>query len=401
MKDVVGRCRIQGMRTFWVSLIAAGWLALPAMAVDLPVIADASVGASTTPSGALPNLLVGGGNRALLRFELGVLPAGLPAVQVLKATLIFHVNRVNAAGPVKLSLLQGPFAEATVTQATAPPQGTLLGTFNAVAGPNLVDVTAAVQQWVGTPASAFGLEMSVDASAGTNVQVDSKENIATSYAAVIRVVLSGPQGVAGVRGPTGPTGPTGPVATYTPQMLGAMCDLYRLHGTTAPAGYPCPDKLVFLSAERWNGNLGGLAGADAKCASEAAASGKTGTFKAWLSTATVSASSRLVHSNLPYARPDGIRVAMNWDDLTDGTLLNPIIVTASGLTITSSQDFGAWTNTSTSGGTYSGSDCQGWTATPQFGAMVHGSELGAVDRFWTQDAQASCTTYRRLYCFEQ
>ncbi|MFN7938783.1 MAG: DNRLRE domain-containing protein [Bryobacteraceae bacterium] len=389
------------MRTFWVALIAAGLLALPAMAVDLPVIADASVGASVTPSGALPNLLVGGGNRSLLRFELGVLPAGLPPAQVVKATLILHVNRVNAAGPVKLSLLQGQFAEATVTSATAPPAGGLVGVANLVAGPNLIDVTAAVQQWVGAPASAFGLDLSVDPSAATNVQVDSKENTATSYAAVIRVVLSGPQGVAGVRGPTGPTGPTGPVATYTPQMLGAMCDLYRLLGTTAPAGYPCPDKLVFLTEGRWAGNLGGLAGADAKCASEAAASGKKGTFKAWLSTATVSASSRLVHSNLPYARPDGVRVAMNWDDLTDGTLLNPIIVTASGLNIAGYLDYGSWTNTSTSGGTLLSSDCQGWTTNSSSEAYVQGSALGTVDRSWTQSFLSLCDMPRHLYCFEQ
>ncbi len=110
-----------------------------------------------------------------------------------------------------------------------------------------------------------------------------------------------------------------------------------------------------------------------------------------------------MHSKLPYVRPDGVRVAVNWDDLTDGTLLNPITVTASGLTLTSTQDAGTWTNTAASGATYLANDCQGWTANPEFGfgSSAHGGMLGRLDRFWTQDSQAACNYYRRLYCFEQ
>ena len=207
------------------------------------------------------------------------------------------------------------------------------------------------------------------------------------------MVLSGPQGAAGVQGPTGPTGPTGPVANFTPQVISAMCDFYRLNGTTAPPGYPCPDKLVFLTDGKFDGNLGGLAGADAKCASEAAANGKPGLFKAWLSTATVSASSRLVHSNLPYVRPDGVRVAMNWDDLTDGALLNPIQVTLSGRVIQGAFD-AVWTNTSTQGGSLGTADCQGWT-----GVSTIVNIVGGAPRFssqgWTEGTITSCAFARR------
>ena len=44
--------------------------------MELPVVTDVHVGPTTPQAGALPNLLVGGGNKALLRFDLGLLPAG-------------------------------------------------------------------------------------------------------------------------------------------------------------------------------------------------------------------------------------------------------------------------------------------------------------------------------------
>jgi hypothetical protein len=57
-----------------------------------------------------------------------------------------------------------------------------------------------------------------------------------------------------------------------------------------------PPKRVFVSGSKWNGNLGGLAGADAKCQQAADAAGLGGTFRAWISDDATSASSRLTHS---------------------------------------------------------------------------------------------------------
>ena len=64
---------------------------------------------------------------------------------------------------------------------------------------------------------------------------------------------------------------------------------------TSPAPSPTtlPTYKVFNSSTSYNGNLGGLTGADAKCQSRAAAAGLTGTYKAWLSSTTINAKDRL------------------------------------------------------------------------------------------------------------
>ena len=60
------------------------------------------------------------------------------------------------------------------------------------------------------------------------------------------------------------------------------------------------------------GDLGGLAGADAKCQARAMAAGLTGTFRAWLSDATNSPSSRFPQDAGPYLLVNGGLVANNW-----------------------------------------------------------------------------------------
>ncbi|MBS1826486.1 MAG: DNRLRE domain-containing protein [Acidobacteria bacterium] len=372
-----------------------------AMAVDLPVVADVHVGANLSQTGTLPNLNVGGGARALLRFDLAVLPAGLSPSQVAKATLVFHVNRVVTAGPIRLSALAGPFQEATVVQASAPPAGALIGQVNPVQGINLVDITALVQQWVTSPGAAFGIELAADPSGSAALLIDSRENTATSFAAEVRVVLSGPagpQGVAGLNGATGPTGPAGAAAPSGVPALAAVCALYFRNGIAAPAGMECP-KLIFATQSSFFGNLGGLDGADNLCNSEAAQAGHTGVFKAWLSTATVSAASRMTQSNGPYARVDGVVVADNWADLTDGSLKSAIPVTQFG--VSRVLEPYTWTNTTVAGASAGGPDCNGWTATnasgtPRVGTVTFG------DQNWTlSQTTRPCAFPQRLYCVQQ
>ncbi len=49
---------------------------------------------------------------------------------------------------------------------------------------------------------------------------------------------------------------------------------------------------IFMSANGYNGNFGGISGADTTCANEATAYGFTGTWRAMLSTSSASARSR-------------------------------------------------------------------------------------------------------------
>ncbi|MBS1826487.1 MAG: DUF1554 domain-containing protein [Acidobacteria bacterium] len=376
-----------------------------AYGIDLPVIADVHVGASATQSGALPNLLVGGGNRALLRFDLSVLPAGLNPAQVMKATLVFHANRIAAGGTMKVAPLAGPFQELTVLQTNAPPAGTG-PSFSVVPGLNLVDITPIVELWVASPASAFGIELSdaggpsasSSGSPGLSVQIDSKENTATSFAAEIRVVLNGPAGPQGLQGPAGATGPTGPAGGASTALQAGLCQALLAGNSPVPAGLDCPSKLVFVSKFTSTGGFGGFSAADAACNSEAVTAGISGAFKAWLSDGTQSAASRMTQSTVPYRRSDGALVAYNWADLTDGTLHNPIIKTAAGVEI--GAPLVAWTNTAPNGGVQGGSHCNNWSANsgPTLG---QGGNPTFTNSGWTNSTVATCGIGGRLYCIQQ
>jgi hypothetical protein len=61
---------------------------------------------------------------------------------------------------------------------------------------------------------------------------------------------------------------------------------------------------VFVSSVAYTGNLGGLDGADAKCAALALAANLPGQFKAWLSDSTGSPSTRFTHTTLDYVLAD-------------------------------------------------------------------------------------------------
>ena len=66
-----------------------------AQATIVPLIGDAHVSASRPGSnfGTVSNLYVGGGNTALLQFDLSKLPSGITSDQIAKATLTLFVNR--------------------------------------------------------------------------------------------------------------------------------------------------------------------------------------------------------------------------------------------------------------------------------------------------------------------
>lgn len=76
--------------------------------------------------------------------------------------------------------------------------------------------------------------------------------------------------------------------------------------TPLPCGKGGPCR-VFLSSQIYPGNLGGLIGADEKCNTLAQAEGLPGLYKAWLSTASVAAATRLTHNPGPYVLTNGAR----------------------------------------------------------------------------------------------
>lgn len=189
-------------------------------------------------------------------------------------------------------------------------------------------------------------------------------------------------------------------------------------GVDAAIDASMPRKRVFVTSQVYNGNLGGLAGGDAKCQLLAATARLSGVYKAWLSNATVSVASRLEHADVPYVLISGTVVANNWTGLTSGTLLHPIDTTEIGtrsLGGTSADCFFGgtgrfvWTNSNelgelaSSNQVYScGNDWNSAGPTGSSGPFGVVGNLARTDGMWTAAcSSARCETTAPLYCFEQ
>ncbi len=184
------------------------------------------------------------------------------------------------------------------------------------------------------------------------------------------------------------------IGTVTPDH---PLELVGTAAITSEASY----NLVFVTSTSHNGNLGGLAGADAICQARAGEAGLAGIYRAWLSDGTTSAAGRLIHSNLPYRLVDGTLIANNWADLTDGSLAASIGKTESG----GSYGGYVWTSTSTSGAQAGGQYCNSWT-TVDSGCVYGAYSLGRSDAAgssWTFQSAGGCycTHYYPLYCIQQ
>ena len=214
----------------WVGLAVWLFVARPAWAVEATLVADAHVNSAlpTVNSGAISNLNVGAGYTALLQFDLGVLPAGTTAAQVSRAVLRLYCNRVDTAGQVSVSPVNGAWGEYSVTYATLPSLGSAAQVVqvDAAGAYVTVDVTSLVQGWISAPATNNGLALSADTAA---VQFDSKENDLTGHAAVLDVALA-------TAGPAGPVGPIGPIGLTGPAGATGATGATGLQGVAGTAG---------------------------------------------------------------------------------------------------------------------------------------------------------------------
>lgn len=190
---------------------------------------------------------------------------------------------------------------------------------------------------------------------------------------------------------------------------GCDADHACVNGACAPKpwgnGRPCRVFLTDLTG--FQGNLGGVAGADRICQGRATGAGLSGTYRAWLSGSNEesSPSRRFTYTanTGPYVLVNETLIANDWADLTtlkgDDYLRARINVTESGQTLHA----GIWTNTLPDGTPNpSGHHCQEWTT----GASTVSGEAGSnsqVDAAWTSEELNAfpCNTTLGLYCFEQ
>ena len=140
--------------------------------------------------------------------------------------------------------------------------------------------------------------------------------------------------------------------------------------------------------------------ADRKCTEWADAAGLGGEWKAWRSTSTEDARDRIADAT--YVRIDGLPIAVDKEDLTDGAILNYLDINEFGSLITS--PFRLSTGT-LSNGTHSGHSCQDWTSddstidhTTGFFVRRHTRALNQ----WTKEPNLIFKCHRRskVYCFE-
>ena len=164
---------------------------------------------------------------------------------------------------------------------------------------------------------------------------------------------------------------------------------------------------MLVTSEMFNGNMGGLDGADAICQGLADDAGLAGDYMAWLSTAQDSPSTRFTQSDMPYVLVNGTVVANSWADLTDGTLASAINLTETGgqppVGNTSCAGGGfqtVWTATLQAGQSVNANNtCSGWTST---GGGSYWGRADSSNSFWTGWCSGnSCAWLSPIYCFQQ
>jgi hypothetical protein len=162
-------------------------------------------------------------------------------------------------------------------------------------------------------------------------------------------------------------------------------------------------KTVFVTSAKFKGNLGGLTGADDKCQAEAdgpASIVPSGTYLAWLSDGFDSPDTRFTKSSHPYTLPDGTKIAEDFTDLTDGSILHKINSDPTGKRL-GLQEF--WTGTLADGTTAQQVvTCSRWKADLlSDGGGIHGRTNQTGSLWSTMHSDHDCSRSARLLCFQQ
>ena len=192
-----------------------------------------------------------------------------------------------------------------------------------------------------------------------------------------------------------------PTATHTSTSTPTRTHTPTATATATPTGTPIvPQRWVFRTSQQYvGGDLGGLAGADAKCQAHANAAGLPGTYKAWLSASGEgnSAAERLTHYDAPYKLVNGTIIAYSWSDLTDGSLVNPINIDEYGNSATTL----AWTGTTIYGNVYKEVNfmtCGDWYDRARRGLY---GRYDYINYKWTQNNIIGCDSSYALICMQQ
>jgi hypothetical protein len=192
--------------------------------------------------------------------------------------------------------------------------------------------------------------------------------------------------------PPGAEGGTSDGSSVTPDD-GSVVD----SGTPGVDANPGPF-YVFVTNGKWRGgDLGGLAGADSKCASEASTFGLPGKYVAWLSTSTVNAINRVPASGGPWLRrQDDAVVIGNRSQLAGGGGVTvPVALGGMDWVWTSTMANGEAVYLETTPRDYQ--TCEDWTSvsTSESG---YGGEAAKAGDAWNYGHSMTCDAAYSIYC---
>lgn len=168
---------------------------------------------------------------------------------------------------------------------------------------------------------------------------------------------------------------------------------------------------VFVTSTTYDGNLGGIAGADAKCQARAEAASLGGTWKAIISDTTTTAKSRMKNRLKPVYNLAGALVwnpsvpLMFSSDTTTSSGAPPWGVGSNIASAIDTTELGTavpgavqvWTGTNSTGATYSTLHCTNWTSTAGNGAFGNSTSNSSL---WILSSSVGCTNSYHLYCLE-
>lgn len=187
-------------------------------------------------------------------------------------------------------------------------------------------------------------------------------------------------------------------------------------GPSLPPRHPTGKK-AFLTSVSGTGMLSswadagtatGITAADAICQARARYAGYTNaaSFKAWAVPYTYSITSRIFY-NGPWYRPDGILIATSKTDMDDSRIGAPLYQTELGTYAVGNAETGSvWTGMYYYGSYYSSYQCNNWSATTSYTAVVGRFDL--ADYRWVSfgtstsapTPQACTATDYHLYCVD-
>ena len=169
---------------------------------------------------------------------------------------------------------------------------------------------------------------------------------------------------------------------------------------------PPPTRTAFVTSASGPGDLGswpeadpgttGMDAGDSICRNLADAAGlpDAADYVAWLSDGLTNAIDRLTHDG-PWQRFDGIPLAENKADLSDGGIYSSVTWTEE---LEVLGNAGVWTGT-TAEGIDANDNCQGWTSSSDADQGRSGA-ANSVGTQWTENFIQPCdSTFLSLYCF--